>query len=153
MSMRRDTEFRWQRTSRSRSKLAMSLLLGVVGLVTGYTLVHVGQGDDSSPVSTLETARTPVSPLIIPSIDEPSAVAFEAALPVQLLNPHSTSALAEPAINEPSAVATAALPSARPLNPPTQDSVEPERPESPITKRRASSSYSTLRQALLRKIR
>ncbi len=109
MSMRSDSEFRWQRTPRSRSKLAMSLLLGGVGLATGYTFVHVGQGDDSSPVSTLEKARTPVS-LIIPSIDEPSAVAFEAALPVQLLNPHSTSALAEPAINEPSAVATAALP-------------------------------------------
>ena len=156
MSMRRDTEFRWQGTSRSRSKLTMSLLLGGVGLATGYMFVHAGhqQGTgESSPASTLETARTPLSPLMNPTIDEPSAVASAAPLPVQLLNPHSASALAEAAINEPSAVATAAPPSARLLTPPARDSVERGRPKSPITKSRASSSYATLRQALLRKIR
>ena len=155
MSMRRDTEFRWQGTSRSRSKLTMSLLLGGVGLATGYMFVHAGhqQGTgDSSPASTLETARTPLSPLMNPTIDEPSAVASAAPLPVQLLNPHSASALAEAAINEPGDVATAAPPSARPLTPPAQASAEPER-KSPITKSRASSSYATLRQALLKKIR
>src|SRR4029079_17469211 len=151
MSMRRDTEFRWQGSSRSRSKLTMSLLISLAGLATGYMFVHVGQGDDSSPASTLETARTPLSPLMNPTIDEPSAVASAAPLPVQLLNPHSASALAEAAINEPGDVATAAPPSARPLTPPAQASAEPER-KSPITKSRALSSYATLRQALLRKI-
>lgn len=146
MSMRRETEFRWQRMSRSRSKLPMSVLLGGVGLATGYMFMHVGQqqGDDRTPASTFETARTPVSPLNKPAIGEPSAVASAAPLPVQLLNPHSTSTLAEPAINERSTVVTAA---------PPQDSVEREPRASPITKNRASSSYATLRQALLRKIR
>ena len=112
MSMRRETEFRWQRMSRSRSKLPMSVLLGGVGLATGYMFMHVGQqqGDDRTPASTFETARTPVSPLNKPAIGEPSAVASAAPLPVQLLNPHSTSTLAEPAINERSTVVTAAPP-------------------------------------------
>jgi len=162
MSMRRDTEFRWQGTSRSRSKLTMSLLLGGVGLATGYTFVHVGQGDDSSPASTLETARTPDSPLMKHAIDEPSAVASAAPLPVQLLNPHSASALAEPAINESSAVATAAPPSARLLNPAAQASVEQEQPSvereqqastKSVTKGRPPTNYTTLRQALLKNIR
>jgi hypothetical protein len=138
MSMRRDTEFRWQPASGSRSRLAMSTLIGTAGLATGYMFVHVGHQqarNDSSPASTLETSMTRISPT-----DEPSAVAAAAPPAVALLNPHAVSPLVEPAMDEPSAVATASE---------REQSV----PMRAVTKSRPSSSYVTLRQALLRKIR
>jgi hypothetical protein len=157
MTMQRDTEFRWEPTSRSSSKLAMSLLVGLAGLATGYMFVHVGYQqamDDSSLASTLEIARTSNPPLANPANDEPSAVATAAPPPVQLLNPHSVSRLAEPASDEPSAVATVQPPIRLP-NPPAQVSIEREQlaPPRSVTKSRPSSDYATLRQALLRKMR
>ena len=152
MSMRRDTEFRWQPASGSRSKLAMSMLIGVAGLATGYMFVQVGHQqarNDSSPASTLETSMTSISPT-----DETSAVATAAPPAVELLNPHGVSPLVEPAMDEPSAVATTSSPVRLP-DPPAQVYVEREQsvPMRSVTKSRPSSSYATLRQALLRKIR
>ena len=55
----------------------MSLLVGVAGLATGYMFVHAGRqlATGGSPAaSTLETARTSISPSVEPAEDEPSAV-------------------------------------------------------------------------------
>ena len=153
MSMRRDTEFRWQQTPRSR-KPAVLLLVGVAGLATGYMFGHAARPqatDGSSTASTLETARTSMSPSVKPAKDEPSAVATAASPPYLLLNPHSVS---KPTSDEPSAVATAAPPPIRLPNPSAQASVEREPgPTRAATKSRRASNYATLRQALLRPIR
>jgi hypothetical protein len=156
--MRRDTEFRWQPTSCSRSKLGMSLLVGVAGLATGYMFVHSGRQEAthvSSPASPLETAGTHSPPAAQPANDEPSAVATAAAPPLRFLNLLRTSPFAEPTSAESSAVATTARPLAQLPSPPAEASVERELPGAPrvIAKSRSSSSYATLRQVLLRKIR
>ena len=155
--MLRDTEFRWQPTSYSRSKLGMSLLVGVAGLATGYMFVHSVRQEVthvSAPRSPVETAETRISPVAKPASDEPM-VATAAAPPLRLLNPHIASPLAEPASSEPRVIATTARPSDRLPIPPAQASVERELPRVPrvIAKSRSSSSYATLRQVLLRKIR
>ena len=158
MSIRRDTEFRWQRTPRFRSKPAMSLLVGVAGLATGYMFVHAGrqQATGGSPTaSTLETARTSISPSVEPAEDEPSAVATAATTPYLLLNSDSVSTSANRASDEPSAVGIAAAPPVRLTNPSTRASAEgePGPPRRSATKSRPGSSYGTLRQALLRAMR
>ena len=155
MSMRRDTEFRWQRHLARSTRL--SLLLGVAGLATGYMFVHAGRqlATGGSPAaSTFETARTSISPSVEPAEDEPSAVATAAPTPYVLLNPHSVSTSANRASDEPSAVGIAATPPVRLTNPSTRASAEGEpEPRWSATKSQPGSGYGTLRQALLRAMR
>ena len=149
MSMRRDTEFRWQAQS-GVSKHTLSLLLCVAGLVTGYMFVTSGRHPvTEEPVS--ETARATAPPRGGRAIEEHSGVATAAPLPVQLLNPSSVSRLEELASDEPSTVAIKAAPAARTVTAATErEEPAPRRPE---TRQRRTSSYATLREALLRNVR
>jgi hypothetical protein len=139
--MRRDSEFRWQPQSASRSKLALSMLIALAGVATGYMVVNADEPD-------LETASAP--PAARPAIEEPSGVATAAPLQVQLLNPSAASRLTGLVSDEPSVVTTA--PPDRAPNAALNKREEPAPPRS-VTRQRRPSSYGTLRQALLRGIR
>ena len=152
MSMRRETEFRWQPQSSSGSKFFMSLLLAGAGLATGYIFVHAGrQPMTDAPASETASGRVP-SP-VRSAIEEHSGVATAAPLPVQL--PSSVSHFPELARDEASAIATTATPVVKARDAAFQASIE--RKEKPsarsATRLRRASSYATLRQALLRNAR
>lgn len=148
--MRRDTEFRWQPRSSSRSKFAVSLLIAVAAIATGSMFVNAGR-QQVADNATSEAAISRVRPPARAAIEEPSGVATAAPLRVQLLNPSNVSRLAELESDEPSAVATTAPPAVP--NAPFQASIEREEPAPTVTKLRVSSGYATLRQAYLRNIR
>ena len=122
----------------------MSLLLCVAGLATGYMFVHAGRQPPTKEI--LETANAMVVPAR-PAIEEPSGIATAALLSFQLLNPSSVSRLRELASDEPSTVAI------RP--PPLASTMTAPRKPAPVleTRQRRTSSYATLRQALLRNVR
>ena len=145
MNTRRD-EFRWQPTSRSKSKLATSLLLSLAALATGYAVVNSGYRPRA------EDTETSFAGEVKPPIDEPSSVAF-APLPVEPSKPHRTSlSLAGPVGDEPSASPTTApLPTMRRST--ARAPATTERGSSKAPRSTTSESYATLRQALLRKMR
>ena len=147
MSMRRDTEFRWQAQSGSRSKFFMSLLLCVGGLATGYMFVTSGR--QAMTVTASETARAMAVPAK-PASEEHSGVATAAPVPVQLLNPSSVLHSADLASDEPSTVAIKAPPRASSVAAASRTSPTPR---AAVTRQPRRSNYVTLRQALLRNVR
>ncbi len=137
--MPQETEFQWRPRSSPRSKLAAGVIVGVIGLVTGFLFVEAGRhtGADDPTAGVSVAAVSPPAPV---AFEEPSSVA-EAAPQVHILNP-SNGRSAELTRDEPSADAIEA-PVADPR------SIERASTEPKDT----AANYARLRQALLRNIR